>query len=270
MSKSPIQNIPKSLIHFHYKPKFLSFFNFFSTAAISISLHHQYPFHFYQFLKNPIMLPSKANSFSTPESLFHWLKPRLPSDSFESWGMKPGTKNIHNLWLELSQGESSINVDSAIASPIRTVHVVTVKILNQNRGVLIEAQQELSDGTFRERFRPLSEKMKPGEDVEIAVIRAVKEELGSIIQGDIGSIVRIVPGSYEKKVEEKESSVSYPGLPCCYVLHSVEACVDGLPNEDFCTEEEGEYEECSDVKVADKAVFVKKHFWKWVEASTST
>ncbi|KAF5185184.1 Ring-h2 zinc finger protein [Thalictrum thalictroides] len=220
------------------------------------------------------MLPSKPNnpnSFSTPESLFHWLKPRLPSHSFDSWGIKPGTKNIHNLWLELSQGESLISIDSGLL-PIRTVNVVIVRILNENGSVLIEAQQELSDGTFRERIRPLSEKMKPGENVESAVIRAVKEELGSIINGDIGSIVRIVPGSYEKKVEEKESSVSYPGLPVCYVLHSVEACVDGLPDEDFSTEEEGEYEECSEVnlKVADKAVFVKKHFWKWVGASNST
>lgn len=203
------------------------------------------------------------NPFINPESLSDWLKPRLPSDSFASWGVKPGTKNVHNLWLELSEGETSL-ADST--PPVRTVQVVTVHIIGDNGRVLLESHQEMSDGTIRQRSRPLSEKMKPGENLDSAVNRAVREELGSIL-GDMGGVVRIVPGSYRRKVEERVS-VSYPGLPAQYVLHSVDAWVEGLPEGDFCTEEEQEYGDCDTTRIADKAVSVKKHFWKWVESHT--
>lgn len=110
--------------------------------------------------------------------------------------------------------------------------------------------------------------MKPGETVEEAVLRAVKEELGSAFPpGNFPSDgVRIVPGSYERRVEERVS-VSYPGLPACYVLHSVEAWVEGLPDVEFCTEEEEEYGGCGDARLAEKekALFVRRHFWKWVD-----
>ncbi|OVA04686.1 hypothetical protein BVC80_1719g12 [Macleaya cordata] len=190
------------------------------------------------------------NHFSSPLCLSNWLQLRLPSDSFSSWGIKPGTKNVHNLWLELSEGETSL-IDST--PPIRTVHVVSVRIIDENGRILLESHQELSDGTQRERNRPLSEKMKPNETVEDAVVRAVKEELGSIIrvssiENDVSRIVNIKTGSYQKKVEEWVS-VSYPGLPACYVLHSVDASVEGLPDEEFCTEDE-EYSECSVAEVA--------------------
>ncbi|KAF2566040.1 hypothetical protein F2Q68_00023931 [Brassica cretica] len=97
---------------------------------------------------------------------------------------------------------------------------------------------EVSDGSVRERFRPLSEKMKPDETPEEAVFRAVREELGSIFSGedDVVRRIKILPGSYSRRVEEK-NSMSYPGLPARYALHSVDATVEGLPEEDFCTEE---------------------------------
>ncbi|KAJ4976843.1 hypothetical protein NE237_001949 [Protea cynaroides] len=220
------------------------------------------------FLKNPIMSQSNRtspNHFSTPQSLSDWLKPRLPSDSFASWGVKPGTKNVHNLWLEIAEGETSL-IDSI--PPLRTVHVVTVRIIDGHGSVLLESHQELSDGSLRERCRPLSEKMKPGESVDDAVKRAVREELGSIIRGSSDDgLLRIVPGSYLTKVEERVSA-SYPGLPASYVLHSVDAWVDGLPGGEFCTEEI-EYRDCSEAEVvADKAVFVKRHFWKWVASDS--
>ncbi|MCL7038453.1 hypothetical protein MKW94_024747 [Papaver nudicaule] len=214
------------------------------------------------FLKNSIMSQPKPNpsSFSSPNSLSNWLKSRLPSDSFASWGIKPGTKNVHNLWLEISAGETSL-LDSI--PPVRTVNVVSVRVMNENGRILLESKQELSDGTHRERNRPLSEKMKPHESVEEAVFRAIKEELGSIIQNDLTGIVKIHTDSYKKKIEER-ASVSYPGLPACYVLHTVDAFVEGLPSGEFCTEEE-EYSECGEPGAVEKAVNVKKHFWKWVE-----
>lgn len=112
--------------------------------------------------------------------------------------------------------------------------------------------------------------MKPGETVEAAVTRAVKEELGSIIgrsfdSCDYSSILRILPNSYTKKVEER-ASVSYPGLPACYVLHSVDVEVDGLPDGEFCTEETAEYEDSDENGVAGAAISCKKHYWKWVDS----
>ncbi|XP_021725682.1 uncharacterized protein LOC110692914 [Chenopodium quinoa] len=207
-----------------------------------------------------------SSAFPTPQSLSDWLKPRLPSDSFASWGTKPGTKNVHNLWLELADGETSL-VDKS--PPIRNLEVVCVRILGNDNRVLIEAHQELSDGSIRKRGRPLSEKLKSGEDIEAGVKRAIKEELGSVIfrDNDVGNvnfdqIVRVLMDSYERKVEERVS-VSYPGLPAVYVLHTVDAFVEGLPEGEFATEEETEYEGCDNL-VADEAVSVKRHFWKWV------
>lgn len=207
--------------------------------------------------------------FSSPQSLSDWLKPRLPSDSFASWGVKPGTKNVHNLWLELSEGETSL---AESTPPTRTVNVVTVRVISSDNRILLESHQELSDGSVRERCRPLSEKMKPGETLEAAVKRAIKEELGSIIpggfvNGDDNGTVRIVAGSYRKKVEERVS-VSYPGLPACYVLHTVDAWVDGLPDGEFCTEEGEEYLDCEETRIADKAISVKRHYWKWVDSDS--
>ncbi|KAI3417846.1 LEA_2 domain-containing protein [Psidium guajava] len=224
-----------------------------------------------RFLRIPTMSrpgPKIHHRFANPQSLSDWLKPRLPSDSFASWGVKPGTKNVHNLWLEISEGETSL-ADSV--PPIRTVNVVSVRVVGANGRVLVESRQELSDGSIRHRCRPLSEKMKPSETPEMAVIRAVREELGSVIRvevGGIGDVVRIVPGSYKMKVEER-NSLSYPGLPACYMLHSFEVEVEGLPEDaEFCTEEEEEYEGSGDAGVANRAVSVRRHYWKWVSADS--
>lgn len=139
--------------------------------------------------------------------------------------------------------------------------------------MLLESHQELSDGSIRERDRPLSEKLKSGEDIESAVKRAIKEELGSVIfkgkddkDVNFDEIVRIVPNSYERKVEER-FSISYPGLPACYVLHTMDAFVEGLPEDDFVTEEGNEYGE-RDEEVKNEAVSVKKHFWRWVSTDS--
>ncbi|KAK7282501.1 hypothetical protein RIF29_11333 [Crotalaria pallida] len=209
--------------------------------------------------------PPRRHAFASPQSLSDWLKPRLPSDSFASWGVKPGTKNVHNLWLELSEGETSL-ADST--PPVRTVQVVTVRVTGPDGKILIESHQELSDGNVRKRGRPLSEKMKPGEDPETAAVRAVKEELGSVIGGEAGDVVGIDPNSYEMRVEER-SSDSYPGLPGCYVLHTLNAAVEGLPEGDFCTYEVDEYGEFDEKRVADQALSVKKHYWTWVSSADS-
>ncbi|KAJ8543603.1 hypothetical protein K7X08_006126 [Anisodus acutangulus] len=93
--------------------------------------------------------------------------------------------------------------------------------------------------------------MKPGETVEDAVFRVVREELGSVLREN--GTVKILP-----KVEDRVLA-SYPGLPACYVLHTV----DGFPDEEFCMEETDEYGDSSGSNmVKDGAVSCKKHYWK--------
>ncbi|KAK8595828.1 hypothetical protein V6N12_064337 [Hibiscus sabdariffa] len=73
-----------------------------------------------------------------------------------------------------SQGETSL-LDSSPS--LRTVNVVSVLLLGKKKNLfLVETGHELSNGSFRDRFLPLLEKMKPHESVE----EAVREELGSI------------------------------------------------------------------------------------------
>lgn len=200
---------------------------------------------------NPTANAPKPLTFSSPDSLSSWLRTRVPVAFLDSWGVSPGSKTIHNLFRELSLGESTLVPQDHPDPPLRCVHVATVKIHNQRGAILVESHQLLSDGTVRTRGRPPSEKMLPGELVEEAAVRAVKEEIGPME-------VKIRPGTYEIRVEERVSA-SYPGLPARYVLHSVEAEIVGLPEEgEFSTEEAGEFEE-------EKTVSVKRHFWKWVD-----
>ncbi|CAI9086986.1 OLC1v1020934C1 [Oldenlandia corymbosa var. corymbosa] len=282
----PLQQTQTYNTHLHKKPitssipdfiftAFSIFFLFSSSSpkptSAPVNVIHKFPFPLNprKFFRIPIMSsPSSRapNRFPNPQSLSDWLKPRLPSDSFASWGVKPGTKNVHNLWLELSEGETTLLADST--PPIRTVDVVIVRVIGgeQNNKLLLESHQELSNGHVRNRCRPLSEKMKPGESVEAAAFRAVKEELGSVLpEGLDGDIVKIVPNSYSKKVEER-ASASYPGLPARYVLHTVDAVVEGLPHGEFCTEELEEYDDSDEKRAAHGAVSCKKHYWKWVDS----
>ncbi|KAL4559216.1 hypothetical protein LXL04_031350 [Taraxacum kok-saghyz] len=219
--------------------------------------------------KTPAIDHKHHHHFATPQSLSDWLRPRLPSDSFAAWGARPGTKNVHNLWLELSEGETSLT-DST--PPVRTLEVVVVRVRDNQNRILIESHKQLSNGDIRKWSRPLSEKMKPGETVEAAVVRAVKEELGSIVRVSCShvnddDIVKIIRNSYSSKVEERVS-MSYPGLPACYILHTVDAFVDGLPESEFCTEEEEEYLNLDENQEAERAISCKKHYWKWVDSYT--
>ncbi|KAL6509218.1 hypothetical protein OROGR_022528 [Orobanche gracilis] len=250
-----------------------------SLFSLPTSNRLSFPLYLLKFPKMSLPLTSPPNPrkpgrrgaptpFATPQSLSDWLKPRLSADSFGSWGVKPGTKNVHNLWLEVVEGETVLT-DSL--PPIRTVEVVIVRIIrNGAKKILIESHQEMSNGAVRHRSRPLSEKMKPGESVDAAVFRAVKEELGSLVKtGTVlghfnNGSVRIMPGSYMKKVEERISS-SYPGLPARYVLHTVDAEIDGLPENEFCTEEMDEYQASTERAMADCALSCRRHYWKWVD-----
>ncbi|KAJ4850481.1 hypothetical protein Tsubulata_022560, partial [Turnera subulata] len=101
-----------------------------------------------RFLRIPVMSLAKPSSpdhghrhsrhqFATPQCLSHRLKCRLPSDSFAAWDVKPGIKNVHNLWLELAEGETSLLADTT--PPIRSINA---RILGPNDTVLVESRQE--------------------------------------------------------------------------------------------------------------------------------
>ncbi|OMO56600.1 hypothetical protein COLO4_35602 [Corchorus olitorius] len=89
------------------------------------------------------------SSFPTAQALPHWLKPRLPSDTITLWGTKPGTKNVHNLWLELTLGESSIL--SGTNSPVICKEMICVGNFNNNKKKigLYQFSPQLSDGTMQ-------------------------------------------------------------------------------------------------------------------------
>ncbi|WVZ78563.1 hypothetical protein U9M48_026255 [Paspalum notatum var. saurae] len=205
--------------------------------------------------------PRPALSFPTLESLASFLRPRLPPEALASWGTAPGSKTLVNLFLELSDGDCSLHAPSSSSPPpggrvVRAVHVATVHIRNRRGARLVETGQLLSDGRVRRRGpRALSEKMRPGESPESAAARAVREELGA------GGRVRVLglAGAGAARVEERESA-SYPGLPARYVLHAVDAEVEGgVPEQGaFETEEAGE-------EGADGAVTVRRHYWEWVD-----
>ncbi|XP_073012754.1 uncharacterized protein [Typha latifolia] len=247
-------------------PDLLSFFaSFFSFLHSSSPLRRRRR---RLLLLNPSPMPNSpppphppSLSFSSPESLAAYLTPLLPSSSLSSWGVTPGTKTLTNLFIELVHGETLLLHPSPPRSPhpIRAVHVASVNIRNPNGALLVESHQLLSDGSVRERWRPLSEKMRPGESIEEAAVRAVREEIGE------GVGVRVLEGTHEVRVEERESA-SYPGLKARYVVHSVEARVEGLPAEgEFETEESGEGVEDGETK----AVAVRRHYWKWVDGDCS-
>ncbi|XP_057852906.1 uncharacterized protein LOC131063151 [Cryptomeria japonica] len=208
---------------------------------------------------SPAPIYVNAKQLGSASALALWLRTRMPSAAFSSWGIEPGTKNVTNLWVELQEGEITLE-DSY--PPKRTVNVASVNLRNANGRFLMESYQEMNDGTIRVRNRPLSEKMKAGETVEEGCLRGIFEELGPVLGAS--ERVNLVMGSYEKQVEERVS-MSYPGLMTCYVVHSVEAVITGLPDNDFCTDEDEDGRmNGADTCSKERAIGVKRHFWKWV------
>lgn len=111
------------------------------------------------------------------------LKDLLESRGFDTsrWGEGP-TKSVADLWHELDEGESEII--SAGPELIRRTHVAAVDVTATLRSGqtyrLFEEKQVYKNGGERRRnlITSLAEKTKPGEDTELAVRRAVAEELG--------------------------------------------------------------------------------------------
>lgn len=240
-----------------------------TTLGLHSYSHHSMSSSFGSLLKNH-GLPTQPKyaepcTIGSAQGLARWLSTRMISTRLDMWGVEPGTKNVTNLWVELAEGEITLE-DSC--PPKRTVNVASVNIKNKSGQVLLESHQEMDDGSTRFRNRPLSEKMKAGETVEEACRRGICEELGLVLGSP--DKIELFMDSYERKVEERDS-LSYPGLLTCYVVHSVNAFVADLPETDFFTDEDEDGRingnhgfSFSSSGSREKAVGVKRHFWKWV------
>lgn len=154
------------------------------------------------------------------------------------WG-QGDHKSVDHLWEEITQGETQIQENP----PLRLVDVVQVVVRRGGRA-LVEREQELASGRRRERNRPPSEKMQPGESYLEAALRCLREELG-VRRVDVD----LLHDTYRREQTEGPSP-SYPGLRTRYTFHVVEARVDGLPDGDFSTPE----------STGDP---VETHHWTW-------
>ncbi|GAB4281284.1 MAG: hypothetical protein Kow0080_34720 [Candidatus Promineifilaceae bacterium] len=184
--------------------------------------------------------------FQNQQELENWLNVNGIQTDF--WG-ENRTKSIAHLWQEYIRGEITFEADP----PLRVVLVVQVIVRNQNR-ILIEAEQEFSNGERRSRNQMPSEKMKPGESVEETAVRCLVEELGVSPQQ-----ITFLPGGKQRQTVLL-SSPSYPGLLTRYTFYTVETAVTGLPPHPFWQNNKG----CQEGDP------VCCHHWKWVDADNKS
>ncbi len=156
------------------------------------------------------------------------------------WG-KYGAKSLDDLWREIQGGETILSNNPLC----RTIHFVQI-IIRLDGKILIETEQEMSDGRIRTRNRPPAEKMKPGESIEIAALRGLQEELNLS-----PNLINLLSINKNHRIA-KASSPSYPGLTTHYHFNTVEAAVPGLPNTDFTSKEQSPEDP------------IRKHFWSWI------
>ncbi|MCB8967369.1 MAG: NUDIX domain-containing protein [Ardenticatenaceae bacterium] len=179
--------------------------------------------------------------FESQAALEAWL--RAKKIDIDAWGGN-GAKRIADLWEELQCGDCFLQDDP----PLRSIHLAEV-IIERDGKRLIEAEQELGDGTRRQRRIPPSEKMRPDEDILLAALRGLREELQVSPEA-----ITLLPQTHWQRQRELDSP-SYPGLPTQYTIHRIEAVVDGLPDEDFW---------CDNLAFAHGDP-VRRQRWTWVE-----
>ncbi len=173
------------------------------------------------------------------------LKDSLISGGIElsQWGAGRA-KSVENLLDEIHAGETRLETDPLV----RVLSGVVQVIIRRDDGrILIENEQVFVDGRRRARNIPPAEKMLPHESVPQAARRCLMEEL-QIHPDDI----EIYPDTITCR-EESRLSWSYPGLSSLYTIHRIEACVRGIPINDFSTSEHDNPGETA----------VAEHHWVW-------
>lgn len=134
-----------------------------------------------------------------------------------AWGTGQA-KTLAHLLKEIESGETILVVGES-GELLRKVVVGGADIYYQSptgeKYRLKEDRQVFNDGRTRRRDlgQAVSEKMKPGEEPQAAMIRGI-QELG--ISGDIALVVDGVD-------EQKIDSPSYPGLKSQYIRHKFRA-----------------------------------------------
>lgn len=142
-------------------------------------------------------------------------------------------KSWESLIEEIETGECHIVWSDNF--PVREVSVLRIEVIasedSQFPGAyLYKVYQEFSDGRRRKRkLSGLSEKIKPGEDLDKAAARAISEELG--IDSSLAAI-QIDPC---QEVFEEESP-SYPGLMSRYLFYIATAHLDASVVKEFYVE----------------------------------
>ena len=156
------------------------------------------------------------------DSLEEWLR----TNGVDTAPFGRGTaKRMEDLATEVKNGETTLEIVDGC--PRRSVRVLQLLIRDETGRVLIEAKQEWEDGRTRERGTPLSEKLLRDEEWRDAAPRAVAEELSSALR--TGYKLDVDESSIRCVAKERDS-LSYPGLPSRYLMHSVEArIIDGFP-----------------------------------------
>ena len=168
-----------------------------------------------------------------------------------TWGV--GTaKHVADLLAELRSGDCSL---AFMGNKLcRLVGVVKLIIRSSDKELsdhhLMCYEQQLANGRRRPRNVLLSEKKPPEESAQRAAFRAVKEELGSDGNLNMGK-TKLLVDTHKNWVETVDSP-SYPHLSTRYDLHQFEMVVPGLASKDFSTTE------------AVEGGGKKIHYWRWV------
>lgn len=180
-----------------------------------------------------------VREFASAGDLRRWL--RQQGVDLSVWG-QGGHKSVEHLWEEIARGETQIQEKP----PLRLVDVVQV-VVRRGKQALVETEQELAGGGRRQRNRPPSEKMQPGESYLESALRCLREEL-DVERAD----VTLLHDTYRREQREGPSP-SYPGLRTRYTFHQVEADVAGLPEGNFSTRE----------RAGERGDPVETHHWTW-------
>ncbi len=137
------------------------------------------------------------------------------------WGTGKA-KTIDHLKKEIDEGETILETNES-GELIRLLTVAGADIYYMSKDGkqyrLKEEKQIFKDGRERQRNleQAISEKIKPVEDPDIAIIRGIKEELG--IESEINL----------EKIESTKNTVespSYPGLKTEYSIHKFKAVLN--------------------------------------------
>lgn len=148
------------------------------------------------------------------------------------WGSGQA-KRVSDLSKEIKSFETRLIVgsDGKVARHLRVVKVA-VRDPEIPERVLVEATQILPDGRERRRNILLCEKAMGEEDWQVAAIRGIEEELGSILGKVKDKSVKLLKDTFTEHIVQSDSQ-SYPTLPTFYTYITVDANVTGLPRDSF-------------------------------------